>query len=288
MTAEPAKTKLTPNPAFMSHISQHLFTAVLWVDDDLTITWLNAQAEQLLATSTGRLLGQSILALLAPEEVMASTSNDKDKSKRTIKSRFAQAKKNQQPFIDHDHLINTYVYRNLPLSIDYSVTPVIYEEEHCFIIEMWNKDRQSRISEEQRQQQQYSVARHMLRSVAHEIKNPLAGIRGAAQLLQRQFIKFNDASRTQGLDDTSLQKNAEKLRSYTDIIVSETDRLTHLVGQFLGSNQLPNWQMINIHEPLEHVLSLVVNQYPDVTVQRDYDLSLPELCADEDQLIQVF
>ena len=140
----------------------------------------------------------------------------------------------------------------------------------------------------------------MLRSVAHEIKNPLAGIRGAAQLLQRQFIKFSDASTTNtssadnALTTTNadtqhdLQKMNQKLRNYTDIIISETDRLTHLIGQLLGSNQLPNWQTLNIHEPLEHVLTLVTNQYPQVVLQRDYDLSLPELCADKDQLIQVF
>src|SRR5690606_24680297 len=81
---------------------------------------------------------------------------------------------------------------------------------------------------------------------------------------------------------------AAKLRSYTDIIISETDRLTQLIGQLLGSHQLPNWQMLNIHEPLEHVLALIIHQYPDVVLQRDYDLSLPELCADKDQLIQVF
>lgn len=302
MTADLTTAKPTPNLVF---ISQHLFTAVLWVDDNLSITWLNAQAEQLLAISSGRLLNQSILTLLAPDELMVKDTIviNKNREDRTfsLTDRFSQAKQYQQPFIDHDHLIRTQLNGGLILSVDYSVTPVIYEQQPYFIIEMWGKDRQSRISEEQRQQQQYSVARHMLRSVAHEIKNPLAGIRGAAQLLQRQFIKFSDMSsfereataitrnKTTDLNhDNTLQKNAVKLRSYTDIIISETDRLTQLIGQLLGTSQLPNWQMLNIHEPLEHVLALTVNQYPEVALQRDYDLSLPELCADKDQLIQVF
>lgn len=318
MTTLLTTVKPTPDLAFMS---QHLFTAILWINDDLSITWLNAQAEQLLAISSGRLLGQSILTLLASEASEALKSADSnhdsdnhdnhvtvDKSSGedtheqpcSLKERFQQAKQYQQPFIDHDHLISTPLNGNLSFSVDYSVTPVIYEQQPYFIIEMWGKDRQSRISEEQRQQQQYNVARHMLRSVAHEIKNPLAGIRGAAQLLQRQFIKFSDTSSLNSAPpaiigtnpmvnpNSHLQKTAEKLRNYTDIIISETDRLTHLIGKFLGSNQLPNWQTLNIHEPLEHVLSLVVNQYPQVTLQRDYDLSLPELCADKDQLIQVF
>ena len=308
MTTHLKAVRPTPDLAF---ISQHLFTAILWVDDTLSITWLNAQAEHLLAISSGRLLNQSVLTLLAPEELKSqnsSTIHHNDTRAQMIEEqicslteRFYQAKQYQQPFIDHDHIINTQLNGNLPLSIDYSVTPVIYEQQTYFIIEIWGKDRQSRISEEQRQQQQYGVARHMLRSVAHEIKNPLAGIRGAAQLLQRQFIKFSDAAtfdpQSSGVishstsmlnHNNNLQKTAIKLRNYTDIIISETDRLTHLIGQFLGSNQLPNWQTLNIHEPLEHVLTLIRNQYPQVTLQRDYDLSLPELCADKDQLIQVF
>ncbi|MBB3107310.1 two-component system nitrogen regulation sensor histidine kinase GlnL [Psychrobacter luti] len=301
MTADLITEKPTPDLAF---ISQHLFTAILWIDDELSITWLNAQAEQLLAISSGRLLNQSILTLLAPDELTLKDSlisNNREDKTCSLTERFSQAKKYQQPFIDHDHLIHTQLNGGLILSVDYSVTPVIYEQQPYFIIEMWGKDRQSRISEEQRQQQQYSVARHMLRSVAHEIKNPLAGIRGAAQLLQRQFIKFSDMSyfdkdtnadipnkNTDLNHNNNLQKNGAKLRNYTDIIISETDRLTQLIGQLLGSNQLPSWQILNIHEPLEHVLALVVNQYPEVTLQRDYDLSLPELCADKDQLIQVF
>ena len=311
MTADFITTKTTPDLAF---ISQHLFTAILWVNDELSITRLNAQAEQLLAISSGRLINQSILTLLASDELTqkdnALPDREHDKLGEhtySLTERFAQAKNYQQPFIDHDHVIKTPLNGNLSLSVDYSVTPVIYEQQPYFIIEMWGKDRQSRISEEQRQQQQYTVARHMLRSVAHEIKNPLAGIRGAAQLLQRQFIKFSDASTVTPYPtinqhattististpsaDTSdgLQKMNQKLRNYTDIIISETDRLTHLIGQLLGSNQLPNWQTLNVHEPLEHVLALVINQYPQVTLQRDYDLSLPELCADKDQLIQVF
>lgn len=303
MTADFISAKPTPDLTF---ISQHLFTAILWVNDELSITWLNAQAEQLLAISSGRLLNQSVLMLLAPEELKTKSSTliDSPKDKTcSLTERFYQAKQYQQPFIDHDHLINSPLNGNLSLSIDYSVTPVIYQQQNYFIIEIWGKDRQSRISEEQRQQQQYNVARHMLRSVAHEIKNPLAGIRGAAQLLQRQFIKFSERSFNTHTTDTDypslissptlnldnhLQKTTDKLRSYTDIIISETDRLTHLIGQFLGSNQLPHWQMLNVHEPIEHVLALIIHQYPQVLLQRDYDLSLPELCADKDQLIQVF
>lgn len=123
MTVDYIPTKPAPDSAF---ILQHLFTAILWVDEALTITWLNAQAEQLLAISSGRLLGQSILALLAPKALTAtSRTNHKDKNGHNyiykdnnidkngdeqtcaLTERFIQAKQYQQPFIDHDHLVST-------------------------------------------------------------------------------------------------------------------------------------------------------------------------------------
>ncbi|WP_218688944.1 nitrogen regulation protein NR(II) [Psychrobacter sp. BF1] len=314
MSIRPITAETTPDLAF---ISQHLFTAVLWVDESLDIKWLNTQTEQLLAISRGRLLNHSILTLLAPAETNDGTdldvikqSIDKPQSGETathktysLTERFAHAHQYQQPFIDHDHRIspqllegNSSSHSGAILLVDYSVTPVSYELQTYFIIEMWSKDRHSRISKEQRQQQQYAVARHMLRSVAHEVKNPLAGIRGAAQLLQRQFAKVNDLSSVDSLvtaiaaNDTepNIKTINQKLLIYTDIIISETDRLTQLISQLLGSNQLPNWQALNIHQTLEHVLTLVLSQYPTVKLQRDYDLSIPDLVADKDQLIQVF
>ena len=148
MTTHLIPTKPTPDLAFMS---QHLFTAILWINDDLSITWLNAQAEQLLAISSGRLLGQSILTLLASAEsksedskhysdnditVDKSSGEDIHEQTCSLKERFQQAKQYQQPFIDHDHLINTPLNGNLSFSVDYSVTPVIYEQQPYFIIEM--------------------------------------------------------------------------------------------------------------------------------------------------------
>ena len=294
----------------LDFIAQHLFTAVLWVDESLQITWLNMQAEQLLAISRARLLNQSILTLLEPVDQNDATVEEnlnRNSTTQTIpksgslRERFAHARLYQQPFIDHDYSIHPQALgsssKSVAILVDYSVTPVTQQQQSYYIIEMWGKDRQSRISKEQQQEQQYDVARHMLRSVAHEVKNPLAGIRGAAQLLQRQFAKLNlityqttDQTTVQATLQSPLEHKAttEKMLTYTNIIISETDRLTQLIGQLLGSNQLPNWQRLNVHQIIEQVLTLVMSQYSQIALQRDYDLSLPEIEADKDQLIQVF
>lgn len=117
--------------------------------------------------------------------------------------------------------------------------------------------------------QQQSATRALLRGLAHEVKNPLGGLRGAAQLLENE------------LDD-------EELKEYTRIIIGEADRLQNLVDRMLGPNSLPRIREINIHEVLEHVRSLVgVEAPPDVHLVTDYDPSIPPVAGDRDQLIQV-
>ena len=107
-----------------------------------------------------------------------------------------------------------------------------------------------------------------MRGLAHEIKNPLGGIRGAAQLLARE------------LPD-------EGLRDYTNVIIEEADRLRNLVDRMLGSNKLPSLAMTNIHEVLERVASLIeAEAQGSITLVRDYDPSIPDLLIDREQLIQ--
>lgn len=285
-TSAPAQSNSSVNLAL---VTKHLFTAILWTDEHGRIEWANTQAEQLFSASQSRLLGRNALSLLLADETYQNISPDNlannnnighdDKEEQdplaTLNAQFHHALAFQQPFIDHDQLICGLTYSVL---VDYSVTPVEDQGSSYFLIELWEKNRQSRISQEQRQQEQHTIARQMLRAVAHEVKNPLAGIRGAAQLLTKQVKKLSVSD-----DDTS-----SKVNTYANIIISETDRLTNLIGKMLGSNRLADWQSINIHEPLEHVLTLTHSQHPNVVIERDYDLSLPELTADKDQLIQVF
>ncbi len=108
----------------------------------------------------------------------------------------------------------------------------------------------------------------MVRQLAHEIKNPLGGLRGAAQLLERELL------------DPSL-------REYTRVIISEADRLTNLLDSMLGPGRPPAKQLVNVHELLERVYHLLRSEAPErVTIDRDYDPSLPPLTVDPNHIIQ--
>jgi two-component system nitrogen regulation sensor histidine kinase GlnL len=154
--------------------------------------------------------------------------------------------------------------------VDYTVAPLMTPGEPvALLIELQQMDRMLRISREDALLASHHATRALIRGVAHEIKNPLGGIRGAAQLLART------------------QPGAD-LSEYTNIIVEETDRLRNLADRMLGPRKLPEMQPVNIHECLERVRSLMlVEAEGRVQIRRDYDPSLPELKADPEQLIQV-
>lgn len=116
---------------------------------------------------------------------------------------------------------------------------------------------------------QNEVNKELLRNLAHEIKNPLGGIRGAAQLLQMD------------LSDKSLIE-------YTQVIIHEADRLQSLVDRLLAPHRQPHVVgMVNVHEICERVRQLILVEFPQgLTVVRDYDASIPEFEGDREQLIQ--
>jgi two-component system nitrogen regulation sensor histidine kinase GlnL len=110
----------------------------------------------------------------------------------------------------------------------------------------------------------------MIRQLAHEIKNPLGGIRGAAQLLEKQL-------------------NDKGLSEYTDVVISETDRLAGLVDTLLGPGGPPNKQPVNVHELLEYVVRLIeAEDQKKLAFVRDYDPGLPMIDLDHDQMVQAF
>jgi two-component system nitrogen regulation sensor histidine kinase GlnL len=136
------------------------------------------------------------------------------------------------------------------------------------IVELQQIDRHLRIRREERLLTQQALTRDVVRGLAHEIKNPLGGLRGAAQLLQSEL-------------------HSQELREYTQVIIQEADRLQELVNRMLGPNRRPTYAAVNIHNVLERVRKLVLAESGErINVRRDYDPSIPELQADSDQLIQ--
>jgi two-component system nitrogen regulation sensor histidine kinase GlnL len=136
------------------------------------------------------------------------------------------------------------------------------------LVEMSDVTRRSRISRENALLIQHGAGRQMIRQLAHEIKNPLGGLRGAAQLLERQL-------------------DSEELKEYTTVIISEADRLVALVDTLLGPGGPPNKQLVNLHELIEYVLRLVTPaESGQVRIVRDYDPGLPDIELDRDQMVQ--
>ncbi len=151
--------------------------------------------------------------------------------------------------------------------VDCRVSPLVTEDT-ALLVEMTDVTRRSKISRENALLIQHGAGRQMIRQLAHEIKNPLGGIRGAAQLLEKQL---NDAD----------------LIEYTDVIISETDRLVGLVDTLLGPRGPSNKQPFNVHELLEYVVRLIeAEDQKKLSICRDYDPGLPLIDLDRDQMVQ--
>jgi two-component system nitrogen regulation sensor histidine kinase GlnL len=140
------------------------------------------------------------------------------------------------------------------------------------LIELRENVQQLKLDREERLLDQSQANKELIRNLAHEIKNPLGGIRGAAQLLELELP----------------ERHLKELREYTQVIVKETDRLQTLVDRLLAPHRHPHIVGdVNIHEVCERVRSLILAEFPNgLTVKRDYDLSVPEFRGDKEQLIQ--
>ena len=137
----------------------------------------------------------------------------------------------------------------------------------ALLLELRHIDHQLKIAREERLASQQAANRELIRSLAHEIKNPLGGIRGAAQLLEGE------------LDRPALVE-------YTQVIITEADRLRSLVNRLLGPHRAPAYRRINVHETLVRVKGVVQAEFPAIPIVCDFDSSLPELDADYEQLMQ--
>ena len=228
-----------------------LATAVLLLDDGLSVGYANPAAENLFALSRKQLQGRRIGELFSGSGQLLAA--------------IEQARKAHSTYIEHDLALA------LPsgglLHVNCSVTPVELASFQV-LLEFQQIDQHLKIDREERMLHQSLANRALIRSLAHEIKNPLGGIRGAAQLLDREL-------------------ELPTLHEYTQVIIKEADRLQALMDRLLAPNRMPQFAPLNIHEVLERVCSLILAEYPSgLRVVRDYDVSLPELTGDREQLIQ--
>ena len=222
------------------------------LDASLLILGVNPAAENILGVSEQRAKGESLLRLVDDEPEM-----------RDILSRVMQT---GDHYANELHLGPTEVHADERI-VDCRVSPMEVGAA-ALLVEMTDVTRRSRISRENALLIQHGAGRQMIRQLAHEIKNPLGGIRGAAQLLERQL-------------------DADELKEYTDVVISETDRLAGLVDTLLGPGGPPNKQPVNVHELLEYVVRIIEAEDPKRLVFiRDYDPGLPLIDLDRDQMVQ--
>ena len=230
----------------------NLTTAVILLNAELRLEYMNPAAEMLLGVSGQRSLGLFI------SELCTETPDGLPALRQAVAS--------GHPFTKREAQLVSASGQNL--AVDYAATPIPGLSSFLLLLELHPRDRLLRITKEEAQLAKQETTRLLVRGLAHEIKNPLGGIPGAAQLLARELP-------------------VASLKDYTNVIIEEADRLRNLVDRMLGSNKLPQLVPTNIHEVLERVCSLVdAETQGRLKLERDYDPSIPELLADREQLIQ--
>jgi two-component system nitrogen regulation sensor histidine kinase GlnL len=235
-------------------ILDNLVTAVLLFDDDLHLEYINAAGEMMFQVSSRHVIGQKAGSLMPWHE-------------RSMEQRLRDALKTRHPFTEREVMIPLSADRSI--KVNCTILPLHhFDAPPQALVELCQVDRQLRISREAHLISQHQAMQALIRGLAHEIKNPLGGLRGAAQLLERE------------LPDRSL-------RDYTRIIIDEADRLQKLMDGMLGPSRIPKEQRVNIHQVLEHVRGLLLAENPrGPQIIRDYDPSIPDFNADPDRLIQ--
>lgn len=231
---------------------EQLATAVILLDAEKRVVYANPGAEVVFALSAKQITGMHISQVFPNCEILYSAVEN--------------AISTSSPFREHEYIITTL--RQTSLAVTTTVTPVDLATA-CLLLEFQQMDQQLRIAREERMLIQQQANAELLRNLAHEIRNPLGGLRGAAQLLEHELPQAS-------------------LREYTQVIIKEADRLQVLMDRLLVPHRIPKYEPTNIHEVLERVRSLLLAESPQgIQVQRDYDTSLPELIGDREKLIQV-
>jgi two-component system nitrogen regulation sensor histidine kinase GlnL len=228
-----------------------LATAVVVLDDGFVVRYANPAAENLLDTGARSMIGQAFPGLFG--------------EKAEIEHALAEALKTHWDYTAQVVSYERPGREQLPLScivtrIDVSGLPLL--------VELRPIEQQLRMAREERMVSEQQSNRELIRNLAHEIKNPLGGLRGSAQLLERELDKPD-------------------LKEYTQVIIKEADRLQALMDRLLTPHRAPRIAPVNIHEVLERVRSLILAEFASgVKIARDYDPSVPDVMGDKEQLIQ--
>lgn len=245
-------------PHSIQAILDNLHTAVMVVGENLRIECMNPAAEMLLHFSSNRATNRVISEIIINEHELF------ERLQRSLIS--------DHPFRAYEAQLR--IHNNQVIDVAYSVSPLEYKSTGKFLLlEFTQLKYLQKHLQEETLLSQHEASKALIRGLAHEIKNPLGGLRGAAQLLEREL---ND-----------------KNKMFTQIIIKEADRLKNLVDRMVGPKDIPKMAMVNVHKVLEHVRQLVYvelkeggNPLKRVRIISDYDPSIPDIEADESMLIQ--
>lgn len=236
---------------FQQELTTHLISSVVVLDSQLKIQYVNPAAESLLLRSYSKLINTAFHDVFFNDSI-----NDQ---------RLLEILSTGQEFTDNEVFLR--LSTRDPITVEITVSSIEIKHTPFILLELKHVDQLKQISAEAFQQHQWEAARDLIKGLAHEIKNPLGGLRGAAQLLAR------DLSANQ--------------QEYTTMIIEQADRLTNLVDRLLGPNQLPKFSDQNIHHVLETICQLIqFNNPKNLQIIRDYDPSIPEIKCDADKLQQ--
>jgi two-component system nitrogen regulation sensor histidine kinase GlnL len=230
-----------------------LVTSVFVLDADLRVRYLNAAAEVLFGVSASHALGRPLQELASGAEKLLPLFNLVLAGVDSVAQRE----------------IALPGAGGIERVLDCTVARVASAQQASrLIVEIKDVTQHRRLTRENALLAQLGGSRLMVRQLAHEIKNPLGGLRGAAQLLQRELAD-------------------KELHEYTRVIINEADRLTSLLDSMLGPGHPPSMRRVSVHELLEHVYQLLRSEAPaGVLIERDYDPSLPPITVDPDHIIQ--
>ncbi len=238
-----------------STILDYLDSSIICLSSDLQIKQVNSTAEVFFDNSSKALVEKPFSSL--------------------FDQRFENSILESLQFcLEHNHQITEHeasltLANGKTIVSDYSIHPIKDVERLNLLIEIRPFDRHLEIARDGQRVAQQLASQQLARGMAHEIKNPLGGIRGAAQLLESEISN-------------------DELKEYTEVIIREADRLQNLLNNMLGPNKKIDRKPINILEILEHVHSLIAAEFNDLVVVCDYDPSIPDLRADRDQMVQAF